>query len=58
LGPVDAFLAGSLAATAQTRLGGSIFWVAAALMLGAFQLRAVSATKRLTAAPNSALTGL
>ena len=40
------------------RVGGWSFWVAAVLLLGTFQLHAVTATKPLIAARNSAPTGL
>ena len=47
-----------LSDTRRVRLGGLSFWVAAVLMLGTFQLHAVTATKPLAAARNSAVTGL
>ena len=46
-----------LSDTRRVRLGGLSFWVAALLMLGTFQLHAVTATKPLSTGRNSPLTG-
>lgn len=52
---VEILRLGGLSDARRVRLGGLSFWVAAVLMLGTFQLHAVTGTKPLAAARNSPL---
>lgn len=55
---VEVLRQAGLSDTRRLRLGGLGSWIATVLMLGTFQLHAVTATKPLAEARNSALTGV